>query len=95
VSPYQPIASVGAFNTSNKTARSLDLSTHLTHVTLPPLFFSLFLTELQELLPSIINQLGPDNLANLKQIAEQYQGGEGAAAADDDDDDGPPSPLTF
>jgi len=28
---------------------------------------------LQELLPGIINQLGPDNLANLKQIAESYQ----------------------
>ncbi|CAH0481537.1 unnamed protein product [Peronospora belbahrii] len=27
---------------------------------------------LQELLPGIINQLGPDNLANLKQIAESY-----------------------
>ena len=29
--------------------------------------------ELQELLPGIINQLGPDNLANLKKIAESYQ----------------------
>merc|ERR1712025_1125907 len=28
---------------------------------------------LQELLPGIINQLGPDNLANLKKIAESYQ----------------------
>jgi nascent polypeptide-associated complex subunit beta len=39
---------------------------------------------LQELLPGIINQLGPDNLANLKQIAETYQGG-----ADGGDDDVP------
>ena len=30
------------------------------------------LSELQELLPGIINQLGPDNLANLKKIAEHY-----------------------
>merc|ERR1712070_619742 len=45
--------------------------------------------KLQELLPSIINQLGPDNLANLKKIAEQYQG-EAAATADDDDDDDVP-----
>merc|ERR1712222_267939 len=29
--------------------------------------------KLQELLPGIINQLGPDNLANLKKIAESYQ----------------------
>ena len=48
---------------------------------------------LQELIPGIINQLGPDNLANLKQIADQYS----AAAAnrnnaqvDDDDDDDVP-----
>ena len=29
----------------------------------------------QDLLPGIINQLGPDNLENLKKIAEQYTGG--------------------
>merc|ERR1739843_23134 len=49
--------------------------------------------QLQELLPGIINQLGPDNLANLKKIAEQYQGGgnppPGANADDDDDEDVP------
>jgi nascent polypeptide-associated complex subunit beta len=28
--------------------------------------------KLQDLLPGIINQLGPDNLANLKKIAAQY-----------------------
>ena len=38
---------------------------------------------LQELLPGIINQLGPDNLANLKKIASSYSGD----GADDDDDD--------
>ncbi|GMF15978.1 unnamed protein product [Phytophthora fragariaefolia] len=50
---------------------------------------------LQELLPGIINQLGPDNLANLKQIAESYTAAQkaakaaSAAAADDDDDEVP------
>lgn len=44
---------------------------------------------LQELLPGIINQLGPDNLANLKQIAESYQGDGKAAKEDGDDDDVP------
>merc|ERR1712182_75125 len=42
--------------------------------------------KLQDLLPGIINQLGPDNLANLKKIAESYAGAPGAPAADDDDD---------
>ena len=45
--------------------------------------------KLQDLLPGIINQLGPDNLANLKKLAETYQSG-GAppptAGADDDED---------
>ncbi|CAI5734555.1 unnamed protein product [Peronospora destructor] len=50
---------------------------------------------LQELLPGIINQLGSDNLANLKQIAESYTAAQkaakaaSAAAADDDDDEVP------
>nr|QYI40119.1 nascent polypeptide-associated complex subunit beta-like protein [Lilium hybrid division I] len=52
---------------------------------------------LQDLLPTIINQLGPDNLDNLRRLAEQFQkqapGGAAAAATaapiqeDDDDDD--------
>jgi hypothetical protein len=47
------------------------------------LFLFFFVTQ------GIINQLGPDNLENLKKIAEQYQGGaaDAAGAGDDDDDD--------
>ena len=40
--------------------------------------------QLQDLLPGIINQLGPDNLENLKKIAETYAKKESAAAQDDD-----------
>lgn len=54
--------------------------------------------ELTELVPGILNQLGPDSLASLRKLAESYQSmqkKEGAAAAggkkdgdaDDDDDD--------
>jgi len=50
--------------------------------------------KLQDLLPGIINQLGPDNLANLKKLAETYQGGGGppppGAGGDDDDDEDVP-----
>ncbi|XP_062209575.1 nascent polypeptide-associated complex subunit beta-like isoform X2 [Phragmites australis] len=49
--------------------------------------------KLQDLLPTIINQLGPDNLDNLRRLAEQFQkqvpgaeAGASAAAAQDDDD---------
>mmetsp|Transcript_18624 Transcript_18624/g.20866 ORF Transcript_18624/g.20866 Transcript_18624/m.20866 type:complete len:165 (+) Transcript_18624:124-618(+) len=41
---------------------------------------------LQELLPSIVSQLGMDNLSQLQSMAAQAGGG-GADAADDDDDD--------
>merc|ERR1712166_1010577 len=37
--------------------------------------------QLQELLPGIINQLGPDNLMNLKRIAESYNASAAAGGA--------------
>ncbi|KAF9664174.1 nascent polypeptide-associated complex [Salix suchowensis] len=46
--------------------------------------------KLQDILPGIINQLGPDNLDNLRKLAEQFQkempAGEAGAAQEDDDD---------
>jgi nascent polypeptide-associated complex subunit beta len=51
--------------------------------------------ELTELVPGILNQLGPDSLASLRKLAESYQAIQqgqqraGAGAADDDDDDVP------
>ena len=45
---------------------------------------------LQDLLPGIINQLGPDNLQNLKKIAESYNQKPGADAEDGSDDDDVP-----
>jgi nascent polypeptide-associated complex subunit beta len=48
--------------------------------------------ELTELVPGILNQLGPDSLASLRKLAESYQsmskgeGGEAKEAEDDDDD---------
>ena len=47
--------------------------------------------ELTELVPGILNQLGPDSLASLRKLAESYQsmqkGGEGEEGKKDDDDD--------
>jgi nascent polypeptide-associated complex subunit beta len=49
--------------------------------------------ELTELVPGILNQLGPDSLASLRKLAESYQslqkGAEGAEGKDDDEDDIP------
>lgn len=51
--------------------------------------------KLQDILPNIIHQLGPDNLENLKKLAEQFQkqapeAGADATAAQEDDDDAVP-----
>ena len=48
--------------------------------------------KLQDILPGIINQLGPDNLDNLRKLAEQFQkqapnAGTGAPTTQEDDDD--------
>merc|ERR1719420_2802372 len=45
--------------------------------------------QLQELLPGIINQLGPDNLMNLKRIAESMGAQAGGKPGAEDDDDVP------
>jgi nascent polypeptide-associated complex subunit beta len=45
---------------------------------------------LQELLPSIVSQLGMDNLSQLSMAAQQGSAGEAAAAGSDDDDDDVP-----
>lgn len=48
--------------------------------------------ELTELVPGILNQLGPDSLASLRKLAESYQSMQkekGEKKDDDDDDDIP------
>ena len=46
--------------------------------------------ELTELVPGILNQLGPDSLASLRKLAESYQAiqqGQQKPSAEEDDDD--------
>jgi len=79
----------------------------LVHAAVPANTFAIYGTghvkELTELVPGILNQLGPDSLASLRKLAESYQaiqqgqqrpggpnaGGQGAGEEDDDDDDVP------
>jgi nascent polypeptide-associated complex subunit beta len=72
--------------------------THTVHAAVPANTFAIYGTghvkELTELVPGILNQLGPDSLASLRKLAESYQAiqqgqqraGAGAGADDDDDD---------
>ncbi|CAO3639197.1 unnamed protein product [Cunninghamella echinulata] len=45
--------------------------------------------DLTELVPGILNQLGPDSLASLRKLAEAYQAAQGAAPGGEDDDEIP------
>ncbi|KAI8645264.1 putative transcription factor btf3-like protein, partial [Parasitella parasitica] len=42
--------------------------------------------ELAELIPGILNQLGPDSMAALKKLAESFQQAQGESAGADDDE---------
>ena len=81
---------------------TLPLAHNPVHASVPSNTFAIYGNgedkELTELVPGILNQLGPDSLASLRKLAESYQSmqkKEGAAAAggkkdgdaDDDDDD--------
>lgn len=75
------------------------LTSCLVHGAIPSNTFALYGQgedkELTELVPGILNQLGPDSLASLRKLAESYsslqkeKGGEEGAAKDEDDDDIP------
>ncbi|KXS12538.1 NAC-domain-containing protein [Gonapodya prolifera JEL478] len=45
--------------------------------------------ELTELVPGILNQLGPDSLSSLRRLAESYQNSHGAVAGGEDGEDVP------
>jgi nascent polypeptide-associated complex subunit beta len=70
--------------------------THSVHASVPSNTFALYGNgeekELTELVPGILNQLGPDSLASLRKLAESYQNmqkAQGGEKKDDDEDDIP------
>lgn len=74
------------------------LTTHLklVHASVPSNTFALYghgeEKELTELVPGILNQLGPDSLASLRKLAESYQNmqkAQGEKKDDDEEDDIP------
>src|ERR1700723_3664611 len=79
-----------------------NLFLHIVHAAISANTFAIYGTgqvkELTELVPGILNQLGPDSLASLRKLAESYQSVQGqqrpptvpGAAEDDDDDDDVP-----
>jgi nascent polypeptide-associated complex subunit beta len=77
--------------------KSVQLLTRCTvHASVPANTFAVYGAgedkELTELVPGILNQLGPDSLASLRKLAESYQSmqkekGEAGEKDDDEDDD--------
>jgi nascent polypeptide-associated complex subunit beta len=96
----QPIPGVEEVNMFREDGNVLHFTTPKVHAAVSANTFAIYgaghVKELTELVPGILNQLGPDSLASLRKLAESYQaiqqGQQRPAAGDDaenDDDDVP------
>ncbi|CAD6591174.1 MAG: Nascent polypeptide-associated complex subunit beta [Alectoria fallacina] len=95
----QPIQAIEEVNMFKEDGNVIHFAAPKVHASVPSNTFAIYGAgedkELTELVPGILNQLGPDSLASLRKLAESYQslqkkdGGEGGKAEDEDDDDIP------
>ncbi|KAI9632240.1 nascent polypeptide-associated complex subunit beta [Dioszegia hungarica] len=73
----QPIAGVEEVNMFKEDGNVLHFAAPKVHAALPSNTLAIYgpgqTKELTELVPGILNQLGPDSLANLRRLAESYQ----------------------
>ncbi|KAI9831529.1 MAG: Nascent polypeptide-associated complex subunit beta [Phylliscum demangeonii] len=99
----QPIQGIEEVNMFKDDGNVIHFSNPKVHASTPSNTFAIYGNgedkELTELVPGILNQLGPDSLASLRKLAESYQsmqkkegagagaGEDGKKSADDDDDD--------
>ncbi|KAH9827545.1 nascent polypeptide-associated complex subunit beta [Teratosphaeria destructans] len=93
----QPITAIEEVNMFKSDGNVIHFSAPKVHASVPSNTFALYGNgedkELTELVPGILNQLGPDSLASLRKLAESYQslqkGAEGEdkkEGADDEDE---------
>ncbi|KIP12111.1 hypothetical protein PHLGIDRAFT_98462 [Phlebiopsis gigantea 11061_1 CR5-6] len=94
----QPIPGVEEVNMFREDGNVLHFSAPKVHAAVSANTFAIYgagqVKELTELVPGILNQLGPDSLASLRKLAESYQAIQQSqqrpsGAADEDDDDVP------
>ncbi|KAG2139466.1 nascent polypeptide-associated complex subunit beta [Suillus cothurnatus] len=95
----QPIPGVEEVNMFREDGNVLHFTAPKVHAAVSANTFAIYGTghvkELTELVPGILNQLGPDSLASLRKLAESYQAIQQGqqrpptGAAEDDDDDVP------
>jgi len=95
----QPIQAIEEVNMFKEDGNVIHFAAPKVHASVPSNTFAIYGAgedkELTELVPGILNQLGPDSLASLRRLAESYQslqkkeGGDGEGKEDkkDDDDD--------
>ncbi|EJT70492.1 nascent polypeptide-associated complex subunit beta [Gaeumannomyces tritici R3-111a-1] len=88
----QPIQAIEEVNMFKSDGNVIHFAAPKVHAAVPANTFAIYGNgedkELTELVPGILNQLGPDSLASLRKLAESYQNmqkTEGDKDADDDD----------
>ncbi|RVX69103.1 Nascent polypeptide-associated complex subunit beta [Exophiala mesophila] len=92
----QPIQAIEEVNMFKEDGNVIHFSNPKVHAAVPSNTFAIYGNgedkELTELVPGILNQLGPDSLASLRRLAESYQnlqkkeGGDKKEGDDDDDE---------
>ncbi|KAI5809878.1 nascent polypeptide-associated complex subunit beta [Peziza echinospora] len=95
----QPIQGIEEVNMFKEDGNVIHFSAPKVHAAVPSNTFAIYghgeEKELTELVPGILNQLGPDSLASLRKLAESYQSmqkkeeDDKKEDADEDDDDIP------
>ncbi|KAF3402519.1 Nascent polypeptide-associated complex subunit beta [Talaromyces pinophilus] len=93
----QPIQAIEEVNMFKEDGNVIHFSNPKVHAAVPSNTFAIYGNgeekELTELVPGILNQLGPDSLASLRKLAESYQSlqkkeaGEGKKDGEDDEDE--------
>ncbi|GES63116.1 nascent polypeptide-associated complex subunit beta [Aspergillus terreus] len=91
----QPIPAVEEVNMFKEDGNVIHFGNPRVHASVPSNTFALYGNgeekELTELVPGILNQLGPDSLASLRKLAESYQNMQknqaGAEGKKDDEED--------
>ncbi|KAM6503645.1 NAC domain containing protein [Amanita muscaria] len=91
----QPIPGVEEVNMFREDGNVLHFTAPKVHAAVTANTFAIYgagqVKELTELVPGILNQLGPDSLASLRKLAESYQaiqaGQQKVSGAEEDDDD--------
>ncbi|KAH7158072.1 NAC domain-containing protein [Dactylonectria macrodidyma] len=87
----QPIQAIEEVNMFKEDGNVIHFAAPKVHAAVPANTFAIYGAgedkELTELVPGILNQLGPDSLASLRKLAESYQNMQKAEKGDGEDED--------